>query len=87
MRAHSACCCARRDRGDRISGLAARLNVRDGRLTVRESDVLSRVMLGVSSEGIALDLGIGLNSVLTYRKHACARLGVSSQVELFALCI
>jgi DNA-binding CsgD family transcriptional regulator len=76
-----------RDRADRIAALAARLHARDGRLTMRERDVLSRVMLGVTSEGIALDLGIGLNSVLTYRKRAYARLGVSSQVELFALCM
>jgi len=76
-----------RDRADRIAALAARLHARDGRLTVRERDVLSRVMLGVSSEGIALDLGIGLNTVLTYRKRAYARLGVTSQAELFSLCL
>lgn len=76
-----------RERGDRIAALAARLHARDGRLTSRERDVLARVMLGVSSEGIALDLGIGLNTVLTYRKRAYARLGVSSQAELFSLCL
>jgi len=76
-----------RDRGDRIAGLAARLHALDGRLTARERDVLARVMLGVSSEGIALDLGIGLNTVLTYRKRAYARLGVSSQAELFSRCL
>lgn len=76
-----------RDRGDRIAALAARLHAREGRLTSRERDVLARVMLGVSSEGIALDLGIGLNTVLTYRKRAYARLGVTSQAELFSLCL
>ncbi len=76
-----------RDRGDRVAALAARLHALDGRLTSRERDVLSRVMLGVSSEGIALDLGIGLNTVLTYRKRAYARLGVTSQAELFSLCL
>jgi DNA-binding CsgD family transcriptional regulator len=76
-----------RDRADRIAALAARLHARDGRLTLREREVLSRVMLGVSSEGIALDLGIGLNTVLTYRKRAYARLGVTSQAELFSLCL
>lgn len=76
-----------RDRGERIVALAARLHARDGRLTMRERDVLARVMLGVTSEGIALDLGIGLNTVLTYRKRAYARLGVSSQTELFSLCL
>ncbi len=76
-----------RDRADRVAALAARLHALDGRLTLRERDVLSRVMLGVTSEGIALDLGIGLNTVLTYRKRAYARLGVSSQAELFSLCL
>jgi DNA-binding CsgD family transcriptional regulator len=76
-----------RDRADRVAALAARLHALDGRLTSRERDVLSRVMLGVTSEGIALDLGIGLNTVLTYRKRAYARLGVTSQAELFSLCL
>jgi DNA-binding CsgD family transcriptional regulator len=76
-----------RDRADRVAALAARLHALDGRLTARERDVLARVMLGVSSEGIALDLGIGLNTVLTYRKRAYARLGVTSQAELFSLCL
>jgi DNA-binding CsgD family transcriptional regulator len=76
-----------RNRGDRVAALAARLHALDGRLTRRETDVLSRVLLGVTSEGIALDLGIGINTVLTYRKRAYARLGVTSQAELFSLCL
>jgi len=76
-----------RDRGDRIAALAARLHALDGRLTRRETDVLARVLLGVTSDGIALDLGVGLNTVLTYRKRAYARLGVTSQAELFSLCL
>jgi len=76
-----------RNRADRIAALAARLHARDGRLTLRERDVLARVMLGMTSEGIALDLGIGLNTVLTYRKRAYARLGVTNQAELFSLCL
>jgi len=76
-----------RDRVDRIAALAARLHALDGRLTRRETDVLSRVLLGITSEGIAIDLGIGINTVLTYRKRAYARLGVTSQAELFSLCL
>jgi DNA-binding CsgD family transcriptional regulator len=45
------------------------------------------VLAGMTSEGIALDLGIALSSVLTYRKRGYARLGVTSQAELFALCL
>jgi DNA-binding CsgD family transcriptional regulator len=76
-----------RDRGDRTAAIAARLHALDGRLTRRETEVLSRILLGISSEGIALDLGIGINTVLTYRKRGYARLGVTSQAELFSLCL
>ena len=40
---------------------------------------------GMSSEGIGLELGVGLNTVLTHRKRAYARLGISSQNELLRL--
>ncbi|MES2529897.1 MAG: LuxR C-terminal-related transcriptional regulator [Pseudomonadota bacterium] len=42
-------------------------------------------MLGVTSEGIGIDLGISRNTVLTYRKRAYARLNISSQNQLFRL--
>jgi DNA-binding CsgD family transcriptional regulator len=76
-----------RDRGDRIAALMARLAALDGALTGRELDVLARVLLGMTSEGIALDLRISANTVVTYRKRAYGRLGVSSQAELFARCL
>jgi len=76
-----------RDRGDRIEAFSARLHAISGSLTPREREVLARVMLGMTSQGIALDLGVGLNTVLTYRKRAYARLGVTGQAELFALWI
>jgi DNA-binding CsgD family transcriptional regulator len=76
-----------RDRGDRIDAFSARLHAMSGALTPREREVLARVMLGMTSQGIALDLGVGVNTVLTYRKRAYARLGVTGQAELFALWI
>lgn len=76
-----------RERGDRIAAACARLHALDGRLTGRELDVLSRILVGMASEGIALDLRIRPNTVLTYRKRGYARLGVSSQAELFSLCL
>ena len=76
-----------RSRADRIAALATRLHALDGRLTRRELDVLARILTGMASEGIALDLRIRLNTVLTYRKRAYRRLRVSSQAELFSLCI
>jgi DNA-binding CsgD family transcriptional regulator len=49
--------------------------------------VLARALAGLTSAGIALDLRISLNTVLTYRKRAYGRLGVSSQAELFSRCL
>jgi DNA-binding CsgD family transcriptional regulator len=51
-------------------------------LTQRERQVCALSALGLTSEGIALRLKIGLNTVLTYRKRAYARLSISSQNEL-----
>ncbi|MBL8289973.1 MAG: hypothetical protein JNL85_18455 [Rubrivivax sp.] len=76
-----------RERGDRIEAAAARLAALGAALTRRERDVLARVLVGMTSEGIALDLAIGLTSVLTYRRRGYARVGVTSQAELFALCL
>lgn len=51
-------------------------------LTRREAEVCARILYGLSSCGIALDLGIGKESVMTYRKRAYQRLGIASQREL-----
>lgn len=51
----------------------------------RESQVCAGIAIGMSSEGIALELGITMNTVLTYRKRIYARLGISSQNELIRL--
>jgi DNA-binding CsgD family transcriptional regulator len=57
------------------------------RLTPREREVCERILLGYTSIGIGLDLDIALSSVLTYRKRAYEKLGISSQNQLFALCL
>lgn len=57
------------------------------RLTPREREVCERILLGYTSIGIGLDLDIALSSVLTYRKRAYEKLGISTQNELFALCL
>jgi len=54
-------------------------------LTEREASVCSGIVLGMTSEGIALDLGISVNTVRTYRKRAYARLKISSENELIKL--
>lgn len=74
-------------RDDQIETLIERLARTSSNLTQREKDVCSRILLGMSSEGIGIDLGIKKQSVLTYRKRAYARLSISSQNELFALCL
>lgn len=56
-------------------------------LTRRELDVCSRIALGYQMQAIAADLGIGFESAVTYRKGAYRKLGISSQNELFGLCL
>ena len=51
-------------------------------LPQREVQVCAGITLGLSSEAIAQSLGIGINTVLTYRKRAYARLQISSHNEL-----
>ncbi len=55
------------------------------RLTERERQVCARAAVGMSVEATALDLDIGRTSVLTYRRRAYGRLGVSSPYGLAAL--
>lgn len=75
-----------RDRSDGL-GLLAQAFARPplDALTARERDVCMNILQGLSSEAIAGKLGISLNSVLTYRRRAYQRLGITSQNELFSL--
>lgn len=96
-----AACCVRHDRlqqeraaapgniaaGARLETFTARLADLQRGLSRRELAVAARVLAGMTSEGIAADLGIGLQSVLTYRKRAYAKLGVCGQRELFSLAL
>jgi len=71
--------------GSDAAVLARRLRQVMPQMTRRESDVCVGIMQGKSSEAIALALGISINTVLTYRKRAYARLGISSHNELMRL--
>lgn len=51
----------------------------------REAEVCTAIMLGMTSEAIAIELGISVNTVLTYRKRAYGRLNISCQNELMRL--
>jgi len=52
------------------------------RLPRREFQVCARLIYGMTTYGIALDLGIGEGSVMTYRKRTYERLHIASQREL-----
>ncbi len=55
------------------------------KLTEREREVCFRILLGYSSEAIALHLGVATSTIITYRKRAYEKLGIVSQNELFSL--
>lgn len=54
-------------------------------LSSREALVCCRILEGFLNEGIALSMGISVHSVITYRRRAFAKLGISTQNELFNL--
>jgi LuxR family transcriptional regulator, activator of tox operons len=70
---------------DRLRTAGLRLTQLAPRLTAREREVCLGIIEGRSSEAMALALGISINTVLTYRKRAYARLGISSHNELMRL--
>lgn len=52
------------------------------KLPKREAQVCARIVFGISTAGIAIDLGVGEETVMTYRKRAYQRLAIGSQREL-----
>jgi DNA-binding CsgD family transcriptional regulator len=68
-----------------LERIAARLSYAEPGLSARESAVCARTLAGMTAEGIALDLGIGAASVLTYRRRAYRRLGISGINQLLPL--
>ncbi|MET0544142.1 MAG: helix-turn-helix transcriptional regulator [Variovorax sp.] len=66
-------------------GMAQRLLALQPDLTPRELEVCTRLLQGMTQEGIAADLGLGTPTVKTYRNRAFARLGIHFRSELFAL--
>ncbi|WP_235579342.1 helix-turn-helix transcriptional regulator [Pseudorhodoferax sp. Leaf274] len=65
--------------------LRQRLLQVNGELTVRELDVCTRLLRGMTQDGIAADLALSVPTVKTYRNRAFARLGIHFRNELFAL--
>ncbi|WP_324752186.1 helix-turn-helix transcriptional regulator [Roseovarius sp. Pro17] len=54
-------------------------------LSQRQRQVVALVLKGHSTEAIALKLEISADTVKVHRRHAYAKLGISSQAELFAM--
>lgn len=52
-------------------------------LSERELQVSARILYGISAVGIALDLGLGEETIATYRKRLYNRLRIGSRHELF----
>jgi len=55
------------------------------RLSSRELETCARVVLGYSSEAIAIDLGVSVHSAITFRKRAFVKFGITTHQELFAV--
>lgn len=53
------------------------------KLSNREAEICACIVLGFSTEAISLNCAISVNTVATHRKRAYAKLGISSQNELF----
>ena len=68
-----------------IEEIERRFGRRFPALSPRERQACARAVIGLTAEGAALELGIALSSVLTYRKRAFRRLGVTSAAELAPL--
>lgn len=54
-------------------------------LSPREVAVCARMLTGMTQDGIASDMEIGVSTVKTYRNRAFARMGIHFRNELFAL--
>ncbi len=54
-------------------------------LTMREREVLQQILVGLSSNSIALNLAVSLATVKTHRRNIYNKLQISSLAELFSL--
>lgn len=55
-------------------------------LSAREAEVAASIAMGQSQSDIAKSTGLGLNSVITYRRRAYQKLQVADRRELRAMC-
>jgi DNA-binding CsgD family transcriptional regulator len=55
-------------------------------ISPREAEICTKIVIGQTTQGISLDLGISKNTVITHRRRAYEKLGISNQNELFGKC-
>jgi len=76
-------------RDDRDRGMHQRLtacfeNFGDDALTQREKEITQLLLRGHSSKSIARELGIAPGTVMVHKRNLFAKLGITSQYELFS---
>jgi DNA-binding CsgD family transcriptional regulator len=77
---------ADRDSGDNRTLIKNSVNALFGpRITPRETQVVTQVLEGHSSEAIAKSLGISVGTVRIHRRNIYSKLNISSQQELFSI--
>lgn len=75
--------------GDRDRGMHQRLtacfeNFGEDALTQREKEITQLLLRGHSSKSIARELGIAPGTVMVHKRNLFAKLGITSQYELFS---
>lgn len=70
-----------------LSRLEDRLSSLCMGLTPREVQVCARLLSGMTYEGVAIDLGLCLPTVKTYRIRAFGRLGIHFRSQLYPLAL
>jgi DNA-binding CsgD family transcriptional regulator len=77
-----------KQRSSSADSVAERIEIRIARsfpaLSMRERQVCSRTLAGQTAEAIGEALGIGMSTVITYRKRAYQRLGFSQASDFLA---
>jgi DNA-binding CsgD family transcriptional regulator len=68
---------------DSVEFIEGKLRESGWRLSHRELQVAARILYGISVAGIALDLGLGEETIATYRKRLYQRLQIGGRHELF----
>lgn len=74
-------------RADKFAHLRSALLMDASHLTLREAEICAYIVMGYTVLAISLMLGISANTVATHRKRAYSKLGLSSQTELFNVCL